>query len=227
MRAERAETMSKPMRSSGRIHPFVWVLVGIVGTIVVSVLFVFVAVSSGMVPANADAQPSFLEFWLARTSLDATISRQAGSLVDPLQPDEPTLTAGLKLYAKNCMVCHSASDGKPSNIAVGLYQHAPDIGLHGVEDDPEGETFWKVDHGIRLTGMPSFGRTLTETQIWQIATFLKHMDALPPAVAMQWKKEPSQLGSGVKLPPGWPDFGRRREGEGGGPPGRGGPPGGG
>ena len=97
----------------------------------------------------------------------------------------------MKLYADNCMVCHGASDGEASNIAAGLYQRAPQFGKHG-EDDPEGETYWKIDHGIRLTGMPSFGKSLTQTQIWQVATFLKHMDSLPPKSQTAWKKLPSQ-----------------------------------
>jgi thiosulfate dehydrogenase len=220
------EIMSKTIQSNGRIHPLMWMLFGALTIIVVACIGVYFAVSSGMVPANADSEPSALEHWMARTSLDATIKKQAGSLADPLPADGATLSAGMKLYSQNCMVCHGASDGKPSNIAVGLYQHAPELGWHGVEDDPEGETYWKVAHGIRLTGMPSFDHTLSETQIWQLATFLKHMDSLPPVVAKAWKKLPSQLGSGVKLPkgpfgpPG--SFGRHGQGGSQGPPG---PPG--
>src|SRR5579863_4813460 len=50
----------------------------------------------------------------------------------------------------------------------------------GVEDDPQGWTFWKIKHGIRWTGMPSWGHELNDQEIWTLALFLKHMDKLSP-----------------------------------------------
>jgi len=51
-----------------------------------------------------------------------------------------------------------------------------------VTDDPPGETFWKVANGIRLTGMPSFNQSLSETQMWQISLMLANADKLPNSV---------------------------------------------
>jgi hypothetical protein len=67
-----------------------------------------------------------------------------------------------------------------------------------VEDDEEGETFWKIYHGIRMTGMPSFRETLSEDQIWKITLFLKDMDALSPAAQKAWNAVPSQAREGKK-----------------------------
>ena len=105
---------------------------------------------------------------------------------------DPNLIEGIRLYAFNCAVCHGAADAKPSNIAVGLYQKAPQLADDGVEDDPEGVTFWKIKHGIRLTGMPGFSGTLNDDQIWKITLFLKHMDNLTPGSKPAWLKVPSQ-----------------------------------
>jgi len=62
----------------------------------------------------------------------------------------------------------------------------------GFLGSPIGYTYWKVYHGIRMTGMPSFGRTLSSTEIWQIALFLKHMDALTPVAKKAWASIPGQ-----------------------------------
>ena len=62
------------------------------------------------------------------------------------------------------------------------------MATHGVEDDPEGVSFWRIKHGIRLTGMPSFGYSLSDEQIWTLALFVKHMDKLPPAVQQAWQQ---------------------------------------
>jgi mono/diheme cytochrome c family protein len=62
----------------------------------------------------------------------------------------------------------------------------PQLAKDGVEDDPEATTYWKIVHGIRFTGMPSFGATLSEPEMWQIALFVKHMSALPPGSRAAW-----------------------------------------
>jgi len=52
----------------------------------------------------------------------------------------------------------------------------------GVTDDEPGETYWKVANGIRLTGMPGFGATLKDDQLWQVSLVLAHADKLPESV---------------------------------------------
>lgn len=163
------------------------IVIGILATIAVIVALGYVGVELGMLPANADARPSKIERWAARTSLRATIARQAPRTPNPVPLTDANLVSGIKLYAANCAMCHGAADANKSNVAAGLYQHPPQLAKDGVEDDPEGETYWKVAHGIRFTGMPAFGRTLNDTQIWQIALFLKHMDSLPPGPDGAWK----------------------------------------
>lgn len=162
-------------------------VLGVFATLVVLGLGAYLAVQAGLLPANADARPSRLERWLARASLHASLEREAPKISNPLALDDANLVAGIRLYAANCAVCHGAADGKPSNVALGLYQKPPQLAKDGVEDDPDGVTYWKVEHGIRLTGMPAFGKALDDRQLWQLTLFLKHMDGLPPAPERVWK----------------------------------------
>ena len=166
------------------------VAAGIALTLLVELIVGFAWVESGRIPANADAAPGALETWMARTSLRATMHRKAPSEANPVPLTDQNLRDGVRLYATNCAVCHGSAKGKPaaSPIAKGLYQKPPQFASHGVEDDPEGESFWKIKHGIRLTGMPSFGATLNDREVWTIALFLKHMDKLPPAVEEAWRQ---------------------------------------
>ena len=163
------------------------IVIGAVAIVILGLLAAYAAIEAGLMPANADGRPLKIERWAARTSLAATLRREAPASPNPVALNDGNLTAGIKLYAANCAVCHGGSDGMPSNIARGLYQHAPQLAKDGVEDDPEGVTYWKVTHGIRFTGMPSFGASLSDEQRWQLALFLKHMDGLPPAPQRVWK----------------------------------------
>src|SRR6516165_9187736 len=164
---------------------------GIVFTLVGLGVLGYFAVKSGMVPANADSSPSPLERWIAQTSLRAALERDTKGLTSPVQPSDENLIIGVHLYAENCVICHGASDAKPSNLAQGFYIEAPQLAKDGVEDDPEAVSVWTVKHGIRFTAMPSFAPTLQDEQIWKIAMFLKQMDKLPPTVDAEWKKIPS------------------------------------
>jgi thiosulfate dehydrogenase len=166
------------------------ILSGAALTVAVVMIGAYFLVRSGLIPANADAPPGWLETWIARTSLDATLRRDAPTGKNPVELTEQNLLNGVHLFAENCAVCHGSAKGasSPSPIAKGLYQRPPQMATDGVEDDPEGVSFWKIKHGIRLTGMPSFGYSLSDQQIWTLAVFLKHMDKLPPAVQLAWQQ---------------------------------------
>ena len=163
---------------------------GFVLAVAVALVGGYLLVRSGLIPANADAKPGQLETWMARTSLKATLSRDAPTGPNPVALTEQHLLDGVHLFAENCGVCHGSAkgDASASPIAKGLYQKPPQLATHGVEDDPEGVSFWRIKHGIRLTGMPSFGASLSDEQIWTLALFVKHMDKLPTTVQQAWQQ---------------------------------------
>jgi thiosulfate dehydrogenase len=175
------------MRGRGLIRGF---LFGILATLVALAAAGYAALRAGLVPANADAKPGGFEIWAAKTSLHATLRREAPQGPDPVALTDANLIAGIKLYGQHCAFCHGTAQGEASASAVakGEYPAPPQLASDGVEDDPQGWTFWKIKHGIRWTGMPSWKSVLSDRQIWTLALFLKHMDKLPPAVEQAWRK---------------------------------------
>jgi len=165
-------------------------LAGALALIVVALLGGYLLLQSGLIPANADATPGGLELWAAGTSLNATLRNQAPREANPIALNDDHLLEGIRLYGQHCAICHGTAtgDASASPIARGLYPSPPQFGADGVEDDSEGVSFWKIKHGIRLTGMPSWGRSLSDQQIWTIALFLKHMDRLSPAAQQAWQQ---------------------------------------
>lgn len=165
-------------------------LFGILATMVVAFLVGYVVVISGIIPANADGQPLSLETWAASTSLGATLDHLAPKGPNPVPLTDASLVAGVELYGRHCAICHGTAKGSASAspLAKGEYPQPPQLATDGVEDDPEGFSFWKIKHGIRWTGMPAWKDTLTDQQIWTLAQFLKHMDKLPPSVEQAWQK---------------------------------------
>lgn len=165
-------------------------VVGVLGTIGVALLVAYLAMRAGLVPAGADTGPLPLENWAAETSLDATLDRKAPKEANPVPLNDANLIAGINLYGQHCAICHGTAKGEDSAtpVAKGLYPAPPQLASEGVEDDPEGYSFWKIKHGIRWTAMPSWKSALSDQQIWTLALFLKHMDKLPPAASAEWEK---------------------------------------
>ena len=165
---------------------FVW---GVVLTILAAVGGGYAVLRAGLIPANADVKPGWFETWAASTSLDATLDRDAPKGPNPVALTDANLIAGIDLYGRHCAICHGTAKGEASAsaIAKGEYPSPPQLATDGVEDDPEGDSFWKIAHGIRWTGMPAWRGTLNDEQIWTLALFLKHMDKLPPAAEQAWK----------------------------------------
>ena len=165
-------------------------IAGVAVTAAVALVGSYALVRSGLIPANADGTPGWMEIWIAHTSLDATLDREAPKGPNPITMTDTNLVDGINLYAHHCAICHGTADGvaSASPVAKGLYPKPPQLATDGVEDDPEGVSFWKIKHGIRWTGMPSWKDSLTERQIWTLALFLKHMDKLPPAAQDAWQK---------------------------------------
>ena len=137
---------------------------------------------SGSAPVATDAPPMSMEKYLAKKALHAVLNREMPKTV-PISTDEANYLAGAQLYKDNCAVCHGLPGQPATAIACGMFPKPPEL-FHGkgVTDDEPGETYWKVVHGIRLTGMPGFRGALTDTQAWQVSILLANADKLPESV---------------------------------------------
>lgn len=158
----------------------VFILGFIIGIIVLPICGYFYF-RFGYAPVATSAPPMPFEKKMAGMALHAKISSEAPKSA-PMQPDEPNLTAGAKVYVENCAFCHGLpNQPKPSAAANGMFPPPPQLFNTDdmVTDDPIGNTYWKVDNGIRLTGMPGFGKSLSSTQVWQVSLLLSKADKLP------------------------------------------------
>jgi thiosulfate dehydrogenase len=134
---------------------------------------------AGQAPVATDASPMPFEKYLAKKALHKVLDREMPRSV-PIPAVDANYMAGAQVYKENCAVCHGLP-GKPMTaIAKGMFPKPPEL-LHGkgVTDDSAGETYWKVVHGIRLTGMPGFKSGLSDTQAWQVSILLANADHLP------------------------------------------------
>jgi thiosulfate dehydrogenase len=162
-----------------------YVLLGFMLTIVGIAVIGYLFIVSGHMPMAVAAGALPGEQAIAKLALSASI-KSSLDLKNPLPLNDDNLKAGADVYNGNCAMCHGALDRPRPDLATAMFPHAPQLLKgKGVTDDPEGETFWKVTNGIRMTGMPAFDKILDEKHRWQVTMLLAHADKLSPAVRKQ------------------------------------------
>ena len=159
---------------------------GIVLGILIGILLllgsVYLYFSLGFAPVATAASPMPFERNLAKKGLHAYLDKLPHPL--PLVPaDEANLLVAAKVYKEQCATCHGLPGEAKSAVAHGMFPAPPEL-FHGtgVTDDEPWETYWKVENGIRMTGMPSFKGQLTEAQIWQVTLLVKNADKITDPV---------------------------------------------
>jgi mono/diheme cytochrome c family protein len=163
-------------------------LMGFVSAVVVIALGALSYVRFGFVDPRADAPISGLEERIAMPSLDASVARRAADTINPVNSNDANLTAGMKIYQTHCASCHGDVNHPHAMLAKAFYPRAPQF-AEDPPDMPENQNFYVIQHGIRLSGMPAWGQSLSEQQIWEVTIFLSHMDKLPSEVSDQWRAE--------------------------------------
>ena len=161
---------------------FKGILLGIILGVIGVAASVYLYFANGHAPVAVTAADMPFERTFARLGLHAYL----GKLPHPepqVAADEKNLLEGAKIYKDNCAMCHGLPDAQKTKIAQGMSPKPPQLFKGtGVTDDEPWESYWKVEGGIRMTGMPGFKDALTETQIWQVTQLVKNADKITLAV---------------------------------------------
>ena len=129
---------------------------------------------TGSYNVAATSLPGKMEKKFAAFALNRAIRKRAPVKSNPFTKPEDA-RAGLVHYKENCLECHGAPGVEESEFSQGLNPPAPDLTLPALQKMPDGELFWVVSNGIRMTGMPAFSPTHREDEIWKIVAFVRHL----------------------------------------------------
>lgn len=152
-------------------------LLAFAGGIAVTLIVPIVVIGLGIINFAADVPAGPIERTLGHWAFERSMAVRAPDGVQ-IQGDDPTaLASGLAHYRENCLMCHGAPEVEPAELAKGLNPPAPKLGSTAL-DMSDGELFWVVKHGIRMTAMPAFGPTHDDQELGSIVAFLRHLPDL-------------------------------------------------
>lgn len=130
---------------------------------------------------SARDEPTALETVAARTARSLAMPRQAKQLRDPLPQTPENLAKGMQFWASSCATCHGSNGSGHTTIGRNVYPKAPDMRLPATQNLTDGELYFTIANGIRLTAMPAWGRPEGNNKdIWRAVQFIRHLPQLTP-----------------------------------------------
>jgi mono/diheme cytochrome c family protein len=150
---------------------------------VASAIGVVVFINSGIYDIGADDHHTKPVTAMIETLRERSISARADSIEVPGLEDPAKIAAGASRYSTLCVGCHLAPGVAKSALRPGLYPHAPNLAQGDLRDART--VFWTIKHGIKMSAMPAWGKSLDDATIWEIVAFARQMPAMSPETYQQ------------------------------------------
>ncbi len=131
---------------------------------------------------SAREQPSAAEAAAARLVRRLAVPRRSRNLANPVYPSDEVFADARAHFADHCAGCHANDGSGDTAIGQNLYPKAPDMRLEATQSLTDGELYTIIQDGIRLTGMPAWGKAGDENDedSWKLVHLIRHFKDLTP-----------------------------------------------
>ena len=156
-----------------------WKVVSLVlfALVVVAVGYGLTVVRRGF---SALATPSAFEVFAATMARKLAVPSSYRQLHNPLPPSAENIRRGMEHFADHCAPCHANDGGGQTVYGKGLYPKPPDLRAAGTQNKSDGELYYTIDNGVRLSGMPAFREIHTAEKTWRLILFIRHLPQITP-----------------------------------------------
>jgi len=158
----------------------------IAATLAAFALGAVVFVGSGIYNIGADDHHTKLVLAIIEQLRERSIAVRARRINPPNLEDPARIGVGAERYAALCVGCHLAPGVTKSDIRAGLYPHPPNLAQEDTRDAQQ--AFWTIKHGIKMSAMPAWGKSLDDAVIWDLVAFVRQMPAMDPKTYQQLSK---------------------------------------
>ena len=119
-------------------------------------------------------EPGPAETLLATNIKKILIARSSRQGIRPAPTDlKVSIKEGETVYGTDCSMCHGMDGRTPTDTGRWMYPRASDLTSPTVQQYSDRELFWIIKNGIRLTGMPAFGKVEPDEHIWNLVTYVR------------------------------------------------------
>jgi mono/diheme cytochrome c family protein len=150
----------------------------VAGTIAILAIGGVAFIGSGVYNIGADDHHTKIVLALIEQLRDHSIESRARTIEARFVTNPARIADGAQNYAALCVGCHLAPGVTKSDIRQGLYPHPPNLAQEELQ--PAQRAFWIIKHGIKMSAMPAWGKTLDDDAIWNIVAFIRKMPDMTP-----------------------------------------------
>jgi mono/diheme cytochrome c family protein len=175
------------------MKPWKIVLLAAIAVIVSATIYAAVLVRRGF---SARENPSWIEAFAANLAKSLAIPASY-RMKNPYPPTDANLREGEEHFADHCATCH-ANDGSGDTLfGRGLYPKPPDMRSAETQNKSDGELYYTIENGVRLSGMPAFGSGAVPTsgdqaagdaENWKLVLFIRHLPQITSEELEEMKK---------------------------------------
>ena len=142
--------------------------------IVVIIVVALAGFAASQFNLSALNEPGKIETYLATQAKHFLIGRASREGLPPEPVRSPAGVAeGEKFYGSECALCHGLDGHKPTDNGRWMYPRAADLTSPSVQQYSDHELFWILKNGIRLSGMPAFGKVETDQHMWELVRYIR------------------------------------------------------
>jgi mono/diheme cytochrome c family protein len=156
------------------------IVLTILGTLVGLVIIAGVYIWSGAFSIAATKQHTPVVRDLFVSIRNWEIHRHGKDIAAPSLSDPARVQAGAKIYDSTCLMCHGGPGRERNDIGQGLNPEPPKLHSDMVQSYSNGDLYWIIKHGIKMTGMPAFGPTHDDEKLWNIVAFVRRLPEIKP-----------------------------------------------
>jgi mono/diheme cytochrome c family protein len=129
---------------------------------------------------SARPEPGRLEMAVAPRLRSLAIPAAARNQTNPVPASPQAIADGLEHFADHCAICHGNDGSGNTEIGKALYPRVPDMRKAATQNLSDGELFYIIENGVRLTGMPAWAHEDADDN-WKLVHFIRHQPKLTPA----------------------------------------------
>lgn len=152
----------------------------VLATLAVLGLLALVFPYTGFYNVAADEGHSGFEEWILNTTSTRSIKARADDIAVPADlADSARVARGAVAFSQMCQTCHGAPGRERSVTGQGMTPEPPRLSEAATEWEPN-EVYWILAHGIKMAGMPAYGPTHSDEELWEIVAFVEQLPEMTP-----------------------------------------------
>lgn len=150
------------------------------GALAAVVVFAVVTIV-GLNGLSTREEPTATERVLARATRRWAVPRGGRTAVNPVVFSQDVWAESRAHFADHCATCHANDGSGQTEIGQHMYPKAPDMRLQDTQEPTDGELYWIIENGVRLTGMPAWGLGGGgDLDTWKLVHFIRQLKDLTP-----------------------------------------------